>query len=50
MVLDLPSTLLKYSEHILLGLNYLTEKGFVHRSLMAKHILITEENVCKVHD
>lgn len=42
------STLLKYCEQILLGLNYLTEKGFVHRYLMAKHVLVTQENVCKV--
>lgn len=45
---ELVSTLLKYCEHILLGLNYLTEKGFIHRYLMAKHILVTDENVCKV--
>ena len=45
---DLPSLLLKYGEQIILGLNYLTEKGFVHRYLTAKHILVTDQNVCKV--
>ena len=40
--------LLKFSQHIALGMQYLSGKGFIHRDLAARNILLSKDNVCKV--
>ena len=49
---DLPQTLLIFSQHVALGMQYLSGKGFVHRDLAARNILVSRDNICKVilHD
>ena len=45
---DLPNLLLNFSQHVALGMQYLSGKGFVHRDLAARNILVSNNNVCKV--
>ena len=45
---DLPSLLLSFSQHVALGMQYLSGKGFVHRDLAARNILVSKDNICKV--
>lgn len=45
---ELPKLLLEFSQHIAMGMNYLSGKGFIHRDLAARNILVTKDNVCKV--
>ena len=45
---DLPPTLLSFSQHVALGMQYLSGKGFVHRDLAARNILVSKDNICKV--
>lgn len=45
---DMPYILLNYSRQICLGLSYLSEKGFVHRDIAARNILVDSTNTCKV--
>ena len=40
--------LLEYSQQTALGMDYLSEKGFVHRDLAARNILVSSDNMCKV--
>ena len=44
----LPEILLRFSQHVALGMQYLSGKGFVHRDLAARNILVSKDNVCKV--
>ena len=41
--------LLSYSRHIANGMSYLSETKFVHRDLAARNVLMTKDEVCKVH-
>ena len=45
---DLPRLLLSFSQHVALGMQYLSGKGFVHRDLAARNILVSKDNICKV--
>ena len=45
---ELPHTLLNFSRQICMGLTYLSEKGFVHRDIAARNILVATNSVCKV--
>ncbi len=40
--------LLKFSNHVAQGMEYLSAKGFVHRDLAARNVLVTEDYTCKV--
>ena len=44
---NLPNLLLSFSQHIALGMQYLSGKGFVHRDLAARNILVSKDNICK---
>ena len=44
----LPNLLLSFSQHVALGMQYLSGKGFVHRDLAARNILVSKDNICKV--
>ena len=46
---DVPAQLLEFSVQIAIGMNYLASKGFIHRDLAARNILISKQNICKVH-
>ena len=43
----LASLLLNFSQHVALGMQYLSGKGFVHRDLAARNILVSKDNLCK---
>ena len=45
---DLPRLLLSFSQHVALGMQYLSGKGFVHRDLAARNVLVSSDNICKV--
>ena len=38
---------LRYSQHIALGMQYLSNKSFIHRDLAARNVLVTKDDVCK---
>ena len=44
----LSEMLLSFSQHVALGMQYLSGKGFVHRDLAARNILVSKDNICKV--
>ena len=41
--------LLSYCRHVSPGLSILSCKGFVHRHLAARNILVSSDDVCKVN-
>ena len=41
--------LLTYSRQVALGMEYLSSKGFVHRDIAARNILVTKDCICKVN-
>ena len=45
----LSEKLLIFSQHVALGMQYLSGKGFVHRDLAARNILVSRDNICKVN-
>ena len=47
--MELSSNLLSYSRQIANGMEYLRLRGYIHRDLAARNILLSEDNVCKVH-
>ena len=44
---NLASLLLSFSQHVALGMQYLSGKGFIHRDLAARNILVSKDNLCK---
>ena len=42
------SMLLRFSQQVALGMQYLSAKGFVHRDMAARNVLVTTNNICKV--
>ena len=44
----LPQQLLQFTTEIVDAMNYLSSKGFVHRSLQGKHVSINRGMHCKV--
>lgn len=40
--------LLNYSRQVCLGMTYLSVKGFVHRDIAARNILVSGDGICKV--
>jgi len=40
--------LLGFARDVGRGMNYLSNKCFIHRDIAARNILLTEDNVCKV--
>jgi hypothetical protein len=47
---DLPLTLLAFSRQTALGMVYLSGRGFVHRDIAARNILLSHNNICKISD
>lgn len=47
--MELAYSLLNYCRQICLGMQYLSGKGFVHKSLAARNVLVSSGNICKVN-
>lgn len=45
---DWSEQLLKFSQDISSGMDYLSSKAFVHRDLAARNILVADDRTCKV--
>ncbi|KAK6185405.1 hypothetical protein SNE40_007648 [Patella caerulea] len=45
-----PTTLLSYARQIVMGMEYLTEKKFVHRDLATRNILLSTKQLLKITD
>ena len=44
----LPTELLRYCKEIAMGMSYLACKGYIHKNLMARNVLLDKHKVCKV--
>lgn len=45
-----PNMLLGFCQQVAAGLDYLRAKGFVHRDIAARNILLSSELMCKVNN
>ena len=46
--MELKSLLLSYSREIANGLEYLSSRGYIHRDVAARNILLSKDGVSKV--
>lgn len=47
---NFPQVLLNFCQQICLGMDYLSQKGFIHRGLQTRNILLEENDICKISD
>ena len=45
---DQQNTLLRFCQQVASGMEYLSKKGFVHRDVAARNILVSGDHICKV--
>ena len=48
MASTVPGLLLTFCHQIASGMEYLSNKGFIHKDLAASNILMTDDKTCKV--
>ena len=42
--------LLKFSQQVALGMQYLSARGYIHRDLAARNVLVNKNGICKITD
>ena len=47
---NLPRLLLKFSQQVALGMQYLSARGYIHRDLAARNVLVNKYGICKITD
>ena len=46
----LTKLLLKFSQQVALGMQYLSARGYIHRDLAARNVLVNKHAICKITD
>ena len=47
---NLNKLLLKFSQQVALGMQYLSARGYIHRDLAARNVLVNKYGICKITD